>query len=365
MGNPNLLQMKIAKYILLLLALFSIAFSVFVATQPGSFEIVKEKNIDTSKTVVFDFISNLENMPLWFPFKYSNENLDFIKNETNSISSVNWESTTSQYQLTNENLFNTDSLYQNFQENDNMQKLIWKLEEKKEKTKILIKITGNLSFKQKINVLFKGGVEPIFGPKLVAGLNAIENKLKASFIEHSITIKGFSYQKETNFIQHKDSCSIKDFDVRSKEILKKVNQFVEQNGIQPTGNPFVLFDRWEERKNFVVYAFCIPIQEEIVSTTNPNITGGNIPNYLALKTKLIGNTVLHRKKAYDAALKYIAKNKYEEDNGGFYLEVYPTENSNKQNNPTVEIIIPVRKRIVIQTVQDSLITPENKTESTE
>lgn len=357
--------MKIAKYILLLLALFFLAFSVFVATQPGSFEIVKEKNIVSSKTLVFDYISNLENMPQWFPFKYSNENLDFIKNEMNNISSVNWQSTTSQYQLTNETLFNTDSVYQNFQENNNIQKLIWKLEEQKEKTKIVLKITGNLSFKQKLNALFHGGIEQILGPKLEAGLNAIENQLKASFIEHSITIKGFSYQKKTNFIQHKDSCAIKDFDVRSKEILKKINQFIEQNDIKPTGNPFVLFDRWEERKNFVVYAFCIPVEEEIISTTNPNILGGSLPNYLVLKTKLIGNITLHRKKAYDAALKYIAKNKYEEDNGGFYLEVYPTENGNKQNNPTVEIVIPVRKRIVIQTVQDSLITPENKTENAE
>jgi effector-binding domain-containing protein len=365
LGNPNLLEMKIAKYILLLLALFSIAFSVFVATQPGSFEIVKEKNIDTSKTLVFDFISNLENATQWFPYILSDDNLDFTKNENNSISSANWKSTTSQYQLTNETLFNADSLYQNFQENDNIQKLIWKLEEQKEKTKIVLKVTGNLSFKQKLNALFHGGAENVFGPKLEVALTNIENRLNASFVEHSITIQGFSYQKGTNFIKQKDSCSIKDFDIRSKEILKKVNQFVEQNGIQPTGNPFVLFDRWEERKNFVVYAFCIPIEEEIVSTTNPNITGGNIPNYLALKTKLIGNTALHRKKAYDAAIKYIAKNKYEEDYGGYYLEIYPTEKDKKQHNPTVEIIIPVRKKIVIQTVQDSLTTSGNKTENAE
>jgi hypothetical protein len=53
--------MKIAKYILLLLALFSIAFSVFVATQPGSFEIVKEKNIDTgARTIEPDIIKQSE-----------------------------------------------------------------------------------------------------------------------------------------------------------------------------------------------------------------------------------------------------------------------------------------------------------------
>lgn len=365
MGNPNSLEMKIAKYILLLLALFSIAFSVFVATQPSSFEIVKEKKIETSKTLVFDFISNLENASQWFPYIVSNENLDFNKNETNSIASVNWKSTTSQFQLTNETLFNTDSLYQNFQENTNIQKLIWKLEEEKESTKINLKLSGSLSFNLKLKALFNGGAENVFGPKLEEALTNIENRLNASFVEHSITIQGFSSQKGTNFIQHKDSCSIKDFDVRSKEILKKVNQFVEQNGIQPTGNPFVLFDRWEENKNFVVYAFCIPIEEEIVSTTNSNITGGNFPNYLALKTKLTGNTTLHRKKAYDATIKYIAKNKYEEDYSGYYLEIYPTVKDKKQHSPTVEIIIPVRNKVVIQTVQDSLATPENKTESAE
>jgi uncharacterized protein YndB with AHSA1/START domain len=219
LGYPNLQEMKIAKYILLLLVLFSIAFSVFIATQPGTYEIVKEKNIDTSKAIVFEFISDIENIPKWFPSFLPQEKIEFISN--NNVSTVKWKSTTSEYQLTNETLFNTDSVYQNFQENNNIQKLIWKLEEQKEKTKIVLKITGNLSFKQKLNALFHGGIEQILGPKFEAGLNAIENQLKASFIEHSITIKGFSYQKKTNFIQHKDSCAIKDFDVRSKEILKK------------------------------------------------------------------------------------------------------------------------------------------------
>lgn len=356
--------MKIAKYIFLLLALFSIAFSVFVATQPGSFEVVKEKKIDSSKILIFDFISNLENLPNWLPYDFSNQNVAFKTNEANTITNASWKSKDSEFQFSNETLFDTDSIYQNFTENKKIQQFTWTLNEQNDSTKITVKLKGNLSFQQKLKVLYHGNTINIFGPQLETALANIEKKLNDSFVEHSITIQGFSYQKGINFIQYKDSCSIKDFDVRSKEILKKVDQFVEQNGIKPTGNPFVLFNRWEENKNFVVYAFCIPIEEEIVSTTNPNIIGGTIPNYLALKTKLIGNTTLHRKKAYDAALKYIAKNKYEEDYGGYYLEIYPKKDK-KQHNPTVEIIIPVKKKIVIQTVQDSLSTTENKIENAE
>lgn len=356
--------MKIAKYIFLLLALFSIAFSVFVATQPGSFEVVKEKKIDSSKILIFDFISNLENLPNWLPYDFSNQNVAFKTNEANTITNASWKSKDSEFQFSNETLFDTDSIYQNFTENKKIQQFTWTLNEQNDSTKITVKLKGNLSFQQKLKVLYHGGTINIFGPQLETALANIEKKLNDSFVEHSITIQGFSYQKGINFIQYKDSCSIKDFDVRSKEILKKVSQFVEQNGIKPTGNPFVLFNRWEENKNFVVYAFCIPIEEEIVSTTNPNITGGNFDNYLALKTKLIGNPILHRKKTYDAAFAYIAKNKYEEDYGGYYLEIYHQSDNKKMIHPMTEIIIPVKKKMEIQTVQDS-ITTQNETESAE
>ena len=50
--------MKITKYILLLVILLSVAFVVFIATQPNDYEINREKIITTSKDNVFNYVND-------------------------------------------------------------------------------------------------------------------------------------------------------------------------------------------------------------------------------------------------------------------------------------------------------------------
>jgi len=75
--------MKIIKYLTLLFLLFLLAFVVFVATQPATYQITKQKEINSPTNVVFDYVNDFSNWSDWQQFN-DEENLNFTTS-TNTI----------------------------------------------------------------------------------------------------------------------------------------------------------------------------------------------------------------------------------------------------------------------------------------
>ena len=61
--------MRILKYLFLLFLLLSTAFVVFVATQPGDYKIMRKKEINISKDVLYHFISDTTSLNDWSPWE--------------------------------------------------------------------------------------------------------------------------------------------------------------------------------------------------------------------------------------------------------------------------------------------------------
>jgi len=77
--------MRILKYILLLLLLFSVAFVVFVATQQSDYRVVRSKEIKASKDIVYNFVSDSTSLVDWNPWDKDNavfKNLKLIPGDT-------------------------------------------------------------------------------------------------------------------------------------------------------------------------------------------------------------------------------------------------------------------------------------------
>lgn len=351
--------MKIAKYIILLLLLFGVAFTVFIATQPSSFTISKTKNLATSKENIYKYISNYNNWNEWYPDLLNDSTL--IATVNNNNTAINWLPSTS---ISTTKLFVSDSIYQIKKTANTEQQYIWSFNTKKDSVTINWKVKGELSFKEKLMVLLKGGVDEIFGEDLSKGLENIEKSLTEGYSKHEIKINGFATKHGTNYIQIKDSCAIKDFEkIRKKNLLELLN-FTKENKIDAKGSSFTIFKDWNEKDNFTSFAICVPIDFEIVTTSNPKIQGGKLEPFLALKTTLNGS-LDYRKDAWDQSFDYILKNKYTQNETGTYIEVYKVVNATKPSDLRTEIYIPVRKLVVQQasTLNDSIETPQIVTDT--
>lgn len=326
--------MKILKYILLLLLLLGIAFIVFVATQRGDYKIVRAKEINIAKDIVFTFITDSSANQDWSPWK-SNE--AFFKN----IKTVP-----------------NDSIIQNITLSEVKNESLMRFQKTKKGVLITWEMKGSLDFNLKLLSVLQGGVENVIGDKLDEGLENINSYLVKELKTYNIKINGLVTKHMTNYIQQIDTCNAAEFQKISKSMLQNMMSFVEKNDIKIIGLPFITYENISNNDKEIIFAMCVPVEEEILTTPGSEISGGHFEEFLAVKATLNGD-YSHRKEAWNKARNYARKNKLVENSiNGKFIEVYnislPKER--KPSKWVTEFYVPVKKKVYI---------PKPKPEATE
>lgn len=333
--------MKIFKYLTLLFLLFLLAFVVFVATQPATYQITKQKEINSPSEIVFEYVNDFSNWSDWQQFN-KEENFTFITSENTigSKSFVKWDS--------NNKIATTfaqkDSIVQDYIKSDDKQTLHWKFKKTKTGTLALVTIKGDLTFKEKIYSVLNGGITSYVGPQIEESLVKINNYLVNELGSFDIKVQGLVNRPETIFIEQKDSCLVKDFPKKSKALLKTMKAFIKNNNIETLGVPFVIFYN-SPNGNMMKYSMCVPVRDEILTTPESQIQGNSFESFLAVKTVLKGD-YSHMKNAWSKARNYIAENKFTEDKASVYLGIYK-KSAPEVSEPSkweTEIYIPIVKK---------------------
>lgn len=341
--------MKITKYILLLLLLLSFAFIVFVATQPNEYEIKREKVINTSKDNVFNYVNDYTTWEDWFNLKEFDPSatINYTEITTGTDAGFSWNSSTTNGKIKTTNEALNQSINQDFYLNDDVHKITWTFAQTPKGTKVNWSMKGNLSFKWKFNTILRSGMDDVFGAIFEKGINEIEKYLVTELESMKIIHNGIVTKHATNFIQQKDSCSINEFQIKAKKMLQNMIQFVENNEIELVGLPFVMVDKRDEKLNYIKFAMCVPVEEEILTTEGSEISGNHFDEFLAFKTTLTGD-YNHLKRARKKANDEITKLNYSIDSTNKYIEIYKVSLP-KVKNPSqwvTELYFPVKKEVI-------------------
>jgi hypothetical protein len=333
--------MKILKYLSLLFLLFLLAFVVFVATQPATYEITKQKEINSPSNSVFEYVNDFSNWNDWQQFN-TDENVAYVtsQNTTGKKSYVKWDSESAIITTFAQN----DSIAQLFIQDDNKQTLHWKFKKLGRNTLASITIKGDLSFTEKIYSVLNGGITGYVGPQIQESLNKINNYFVSELGEYDIKVDGLVNRPSINYLEQKDSCLVKDFPKKSKALLKTMKNFIKSNDIETLEVPFVMFQN-NENQNKIVYAMCVPVKEKVFTTPDSQIQGKNYSSFLAIKTTLKGD-YSHMKKAWLKTRNYITTKKFKEDKKGFYIGIYKKSipEVNEPSKWVTEIYIPIIKK---------------------
>jgi hypothetical protein len=358
--------MKITKYIFLLLLLFSIAFIVFVATQPNEYEITREKEIAASRDNVFNYINDFTTWEDWFKLKEFDSSCEISYTEgTSGVNSgFSWKSSTSTGKITTTKNVLQDTILQNITIDNEPHTISWFFSDSKKGTKVKWLMKGKISFKWKLKTILQSGIEAVYGNLFEKGINNIDHYLVTELNSVKIIYDGIVTKHAANFIQQKDSCKIEDFQAKSKKMLQNMIEFVETNDISLKGLPFVMVKKKDENKNYIIYSMCVPVEEEILTTEGSEISGGHFDEFLAYKTTLNGD-YKHLKKARTKTIEALSKEKYVLDTTFNYIEIYKSSLP-KVKNPSqwvTELYFPIKKKVYIPTIKtDSIQTQTNKIE---
>lgn len=336
--------MRILKYILLLLLLLSVAFVVFVATQKGDYKIIRSKEIKIAKDVVFTFVTDSSSSQDWSPWKSDEASFKNIKITSN------------------------DSLVQNITISEIKNESLMRFQNTKNGVLITWEMKGSLDFNLKLLSVLQGGVENVLGDKLEEGLENIDTYLVKELKTYNIKINGLVTKHMTNYIQQIDTCSTDEFQKVSKSMLQNMMSFVEKNDIEILGLPFITYESISANDKEIIFAMCVPVEEEILTTPGSEISGGHFDEFLAVKTTLTGD-YLHRKEAWNKTRAYVKKNKLVEDSyNGKFIEVYKVSlpKERKPSKWITELYVPVKKKVYIpkpktETTEETVTTPTENT----
>ncbi|MBO6880571.1 GyrI-like domain-containing protein [Winogradskyella sp.] len=326
--------MKALKFILLFLLIAIIGFAIYIAVQPNSFEVTRTKTINAPQPVVYNEVIDFENWEAWSAWVEERPDTKITLGEQTDGVGGNymWEDEDGIGRMKTVDADPFSSITQEMQFEDfPKSKVVWQFEPNdKGTTDVKWNISGeDLPFVFKMFSTLMGGMESQIGPKYERSLTMLDSVLQDKMNVYSVNVEGVTQHSGGYYLYKTTSCKMSDFQSEMQKEFPKVGAYAISNNITFAGAPFVLYEKWDEENNAVIFSVCIPTNSRIISN-DPDILTGQLESFKAVKTVLMGNYD-HLKEAWEKTMAYIEDNNLETVDGGSMLEIYPTDPSSVPN----------------------------------
>lgn len=326
--------MKALKFILFLLLILIIGLAIYVAVQPNSFDVKRTKKINAPVSVVYDNIIDYKNWAAWSSWVEEDpEMIITLPEQTKGInSSYSWEDADGVGTMKTIDAKSNETIIQEMQFADFPKSNVrWDLQPNADgTTDVTWSISGkDLPFGFKAFSAFMGGMEKQIGPHYERSLIKLDSVLGVNMSKYSINVEGITRHSGGFYLYNTTSCKISDLKQKMEEMMPKIGGYAMANNIVIAGSPFVIYHKWDEENDAVMFSCCIPTSSKIISTEADVITG-QLDSFKAVKTILIGDYV-NLKEAWEKAMAYIAANNLVQPENGMAIEAYLTDPTSTPN----------------------------------
>ena len=326
--------MKSIKYILLLLLILVIGVSIYIAVQPNSFEVTRTKTLNAPQSVVYNNIIDFKNWEAWNSWK--DENPDIIitlPEQTKGVGgSYTWQDDDGVGSMTTIATEPMKTIAQEMQFGEFPKSdVTWNLQPNANgSTEVTWTISGkDLPFGFKMFSAFMGGMEKQIGPHFERGLTLLDSVLQAEMKVYSINVEGVTQHSGGYYLYNTTSCKFSDFKQKMATMLGEVGAYAISHNVTMAGKPFILYHKWDEENDTIMFSACVPTNSRIVSDEAEILTG-KLESFTTVKTVLKGD-YSNLKETWDATMKYITERNLEMIEAGPMLETYLTDPISEPN----------------------------------
>ena len=355
--------MRILKYIFLLLLLSLVALSIFIATQKGDFTVERSKVINAPKNTVYSYVNDYKN---WADFgSWVTEDPDmkmqYPENTIGNGASCSWEGTEGNGTMKTIYTKENDSISQTMDYNGTNSTVSWKFKDTIGGTKVTWKTEGKMSFLFKIYTALNGGVDKVIGTMYEKSLVNLDKALDFEINTFAVKEDGLVTKPEIFYLAQTFTSEIAKVNKNFKIVTPKITTFCEENNIEISGKPFIIYHTYDLAKQLTRISICIPIKSEIFITQGSEILSGKLPAFEAVKTTVTGD-ISHVKKGYDKAAELLITNKLTPNPAISHIEFFIT-NKSEINDPSkwvTEVYIPFLPKVVpVKTYYKAPVTTTN------
>ena len=311
-----------------------IGFSIYIAVQPNSFDVTRTKTIDAPPSVVYNNVIDFKNWKAWSSWvEEKPETIIRLSEKTEGIGgSYSWEDEDGVGTFKTIDTKPNSSISQEMQFADfPKSNVTWDLKPNEDgTTEVTWNITGKkMPFVFKMFTTLMGGMEKQIGPHFERGLIMLDSVLQNEMKVYSITIEGTTQHSGGYYLYNTTSCKLNEFEQNMKAMLSQVGGYAITHNVTMAGPPFILYHKWDEENDAVIFSSCVPTNSKTVSDESGILTG-QLKSFRTVKTVLKGDYD-NLKEAWDATMKYIADNNLEMIEAGPMLETYLTDQISKPN----------------------------------
>ncbi|WP_370478369.1 SRPBCC family protein [Tamlana flava] len=318
--------MKTLKYILFLLLIVIIGFSIYVAVQPNEFNFSRSKVIQAPASVVFNKVNDFKNWPSFSPWleQEPNAKLTYGEKTAGVDGSYAWSgevlgegSMKTLDVIENELIAQHINFIKPFESESDIN---WIFEPTDEGTRVTWQMSGKQDFMTKMFTTFAGSIEQMTGPDFERGLFKLDSIITTDIQKYSVTVDGITEHGGGFYVYNTASCKITDIESKMQEMMPKVINYAMSNNIKMAGAPFTYYHKWDLENNATMFSSCVPTTAKVISSVSDILTGQLAP-FKALKTTLRGD-YSNLEEAWETAMKYVTDNSLEFVDDGPMLEVY-------------------------------------------
>lgn len=321
--------MKALKYIFFLLLILIIGFAIYVAVQPNDFNFNRSKVIKAPEQVLYNTVNDFREWPRFSPW-LEQDSLATITygDKTSGIDSkYAWDgeilgigSMTTLNAIENKSIEQRIDFVEPFESTSNIN---WTFEPEADGTKVTWHMAGEQDFMTKLYVAISGTIEKNTGPDFERGLFKLDSIVQADMKQFSVTTEGVTQHSGGFYLYNTTSCKMSNFKQKMQEMMPRIGGYAMTNNIKMAGSPFVLYHKWDEENDAVIFSCCIPTSSKITSS-EPDILTGQLNPFKTVKTILKGDYE-NLKSAWETTMSYILDNDLVLAENGPMLESYLTD----------------------------------------
>ena len=337
--------MKSLKYILLLLLVLIIGFSIYIAVQPNSFEVERSRTMKAPVSMVYNNIIDFKNWESWSSWVEEDPEMKItLPENTQGVGgSYTWEDEDGIGTMKTLSATPNSSIVQEMQFGDfPASEVVWNLKSNDDgTTEVSWNIVGkDLPFGFKAFATVMGGMDKQIGPHYERSLEKLDSILTADMQRYNVEINGITEYGGGFYLYKTTNANASNISMKMAENFGAVAQFMGQQGIAQSGMPLTVYNEMAEN---VIMSNGIPINERVDIPADSDVSIDFMPKMKVLKTTLTGNYT-NLTVAWEVTMKHIEEKGLElSDIKPF--EIYTTDPGNYPNPADwkTEIYIPLKE----------------------
>lgn len=343
--------MKILKYLFFLILIAIIAGAIYIATKDGSYQIEETTIVPAPPSVVFNEVNNFQNWDNWDPWNNEDRILNFSETFSGQGAEYSWTTDDSGEgilkttgTLPNSSIEQDLILNSEFGESESY--VYWNFEKVEGGTQITWGIQGDQSFKEKLASTFKeGSFQDFMRPKLAEGLEDLKEEIGTKMDVYAITVDGTTTHSGGFYMYTTTASKINQIQEKRQQMYSEVINYMNENNITALGNPFVLYNQWDEGNKSAIYSVGVFTPSLVITPNESDVLNGMMPVQEVIKTTLNGD-YKYLRGAWDRANTYINENNLQVTESGQGFEVYKIGHDDTPNPAewVTEIYIPVEQK---------------------